>query len=128
MNKSTPAAAFAEQMAESMAELREIMNTGASPIANGRLTARTIEVAEPSAYDATEVKKVRDGLNVSQSVFAQLIGVSEVLVRSWERGARVPAPVARRLLDQIREHPGQFSKLVHYQLRRGARERQVHKS
>ena len=112
MIKSPQPATFGEQMAESMAELRAIMTAGASPTANGRLTARTIDVAEPSNYDAKAVKKVRDGLNVSQAVFAQLLGVSDVLVRSWERGARSPAPAARRRLDQIREHPGHFSKLV----------------
>ena len=112
MKKKPRSATFGEQMAQSMAELREIMAAGASPTANGRLTARTIEVAEPSAYDARGVKKVRDALNVSQAVFAQLLGVSDVLVRSWERGARSPAPVARRLMDQIREHPEQFSTLV----------------
>jgi len=114
MNKSPRSATFGEQMAQSMAELREIMTAGASPIGNGRLTARTIEVAGPSAYDAKGVKKVRDALNVSQAVFAQLLGVSDVLVRSWERGVRAPAPVACRLMDQIREHPEHFSKLVEY--------------
>jgi hypothetical protein len=52
-------------------------------------------------------------LNVSQAVFARLIGVSDVLVRSWERGARQPAPIARRLLDQIQAYPAQFAPLVH---------------
>jgi putative transcriptional regulator len=112
MKKQTRIAPFREQMAQSMAELRDIMNSGLSPTANGRLTVRTIEVAQPSAYDAKSVRRIRDGLNVSQAVFAQLLGVSDVLVRSWERGARAPAPVARRLLDQVREHPEQFSKLV----------------
>jgi putative transcriptional regulator len=117
MKKSTRSATFSEQMSQSMAELRAIITAGASPTANGRLTARTIEVAEPSPYDAKGVRKVRDALNVSQAVFAQLLGVSDVLVRSWERGVRAPAPVARRLLDQIREHPSNFSKLVYCQTR-----------
>ncbi|HZK82348.1 MAG TPA: helix-turn-helix domain-containing protein [Humisphaera sp.] len=114
MKKTNRINTFGEQMAQSMSELRSIMSAGASPTANGRLTARTIQVAAPSAYDAKRVKKVREGLNVSQSVFAQLLGVSDVLVRSWERGARSPAPVARRLLDQVREYPEQFSKLVDF--------------
>jgi DNA-binding transcriptional regulator YiaG len=113
VKKSPRVATFGEQMAHSMAELREIMTAGASPTMNGRLTARTIEVAEPSTYDARGVREVRDALNVSQAVFAQLLGVSDVLVRSWERGVRSPAPVARRLLDQVRAYPGNFSKLVH---------------
>ncbi len=113
MNKSTRSTAFGEQMAQAMAELRAIVSSGQSPTGDGRLTVRTIEVAEPSTYDGHKIKKVRTTLNVSQAVFARLLGVSDVLVRSWERGARQPAPIARRLLDQIRAYPAQFVRLVH---------------
>jgi DNA-binding transcriptional regulator YiaG len=113
MSKSQRSAPFGEQMASAMGELRSMMSSGQSPTANGQLTARTIQVAEPSNYDAGKVKKVRSALNVSQAVFARLVGVSDVLVRSWERGVRQPAPIARRLLDQIRAYPGQFAQLVH---------------
>jgi len=113
MNKSKRSAAFGEQIAQAMAELRAIVSSGQSPTRDGRLTIRTIEVAEPSTYDAHKIKKVRAALNVSQGVFARLVGVSAVLVRSWERGARQPAPIARRLLDQIRAYPAQFVRLVH---------------
>jgi putative transcriptional regulator len=113
MSKSQRSAVFGEQMAQAIGELRSIMSSGESPTGNGRLTIRTIQVTEPSSYDARKVKKVRAVLNVSQAVFARLVGVSDVLVRSWERGARQPAPIARRLLDQIREYPGHFAQLVH---------------
>jgi putative transcriptional regulator len=113
MKKSSSTSTFKEQMAGSMAELRAIMDTKASPSNNGRLTVRTIEVVEPSNYRAKDVKKIREELNVSQAVFARLVGVSDVLVRSWERGVREPAPVARRLLDQMRAYPDRFIVLVH---------------
>ena len=103
---------FREQMAQSMAELESIMARGESPSGNGRFTVRTIEIVEPSEYDADAVRSVRDALQVSQTVFARLVGVSDVLVRSWERGVRTPAPVARRLLDQIRAKPADFASLV----------------
>ena len=106
------AATFREQMAQGMGELQAIMDAGQSPTADGRLTARAIEVAQPAAYDAAAVRRARASLNVSQAIFASLLGVSDVLVRSWERGVREPAPVARRLLDQIREHPAQFARLI----------------
>ena len=69
-------------------------------------------MAEPSLYDGKRIKQIRDKLNVSQSVFAKVVSVSDVLVRSWERGAREPALIARRLLDQINAHPDQFVNLV----------------
>lgn len=113
MKKAQKVQSFREQMSGSMAELQAIMQAGASPSNNGRLTVRTIEVDEPSDYRAKDVKKVREELNVSQAVFAKMVGVSDVLVRSWECGARQPAPIARRLLDQIRSYPDRFAKLVH---------------
>ena len=112
MKKSAKSDSFRRQMAHAMRELRSIMATDASPTADGRLSIRTIEVAEPSSYNAKSIKKVRAALNVSQAVFAKLLGVSNVLVRSWERGARQPAPIACRLLDQIRDHPNRFAELV----------------
>jgi putative transcriptional regulator len=113
MKKNSKVSTFRDQMARSMAELQGIMKRGESPTGNGRLTVRRVEVTEPGTYDAMAVKETREELNVSQSVFAQLLGVSPVLVRSWERGVRTPAPVARRLLDQVREEPSRFLSLVH---------------
>lgn len=113
MRKTRKTSTFREQMAGSMAELQAIMDRGESPTGDGRLTVRRIEVAEPREYDAKAVKAVRVDLNVSQAVFAHLLGVSPVLVRSWERGARIPAPVARRLLDLVSTNPASFLSLVH---------------
>jgi putative transcriptional regulator len=104
--------AFSRQMARAAAELRSIMSKGQSPTGNGRLSVRSVEVAEPSEYDAGRLKDLRVSLNLSQAAFARIMGVSDVLVRSWERGVRRPALMARRLLDQVREHPDQFIKLM----------------
>ena len=43
-----------------------------------------------------DVRALREGLNVSQMVFARMVGASAGLVRAWEQGARVPSPMARR--------------------------------
>jgi len=42
---------------------------------------------------------------VSQAIFAHLLAVLPELASSWEYGIRHPAPIARRLLDRIREDP-----------------------
>jgi DNA-binding transcriptional regulator YiaG len=112
MKTKTPGQTFREQMAESMAELKGIIDRRESPTGNGKLSARVVEVVEPGAYDGDAVRDVREKLGVSQAVFARLVGVSDVLVRSWERGSRTPAEVARRLLDRMRERPAEFAKLV----------------
>lgn len=103
---------FREQMAQSMAELVSIMDRGQSFSGDGRFTVRTVRVVEPGIYRPGAVRAARRRLGVSQAVFAQLLGVSQVLVRSWERGARTPAAVACRLLDLIREHPEMVTGLI----------------
>ncbi len=101
-----------DQLLGSMADLKSIMDGNQSLSGNGRFTIRTIEIEEPQSYDASSVEATRAKLNVSQSVFARMLGVSDALVRSWERGARQPAPIACRLLDQMRRHPEQFRSLI----------------
>ena len=110
----TKTLSFREQMANSMAELQGIVDRGESPNGNGRLTTHGIIISEPGEYDGKAIKTARERLNVSQPVFAQLLGVSAILVRSWERGARSPAPMARRLLDQVQDDPKRFLSLVRY--------------
>jgi hypothetical protein len=43
-----------------------------------------------------------------QEVFAHLLGVSPMTIRSWEQGSRRPSPIARRFLDEIAMSPGHF--------------------
>ncbi len=69
------------------------------------LTIRTAIVEEPPAYDAERIRQVRQRLNVSQHVFADLLNVSRSTVRSWEQGTRVPDGAARRLLAVAELYP-----------------------
>jgi DNA-binding transcriptional regulator YiaG len=107
--KSTP---FQTQMRQSMADLQSIMKQRQSPTGNGRFTIRTLQVTQPSVYNAKSVRRTRQTLQVSQAVFAELLGVSTALVRAWELGNRTPSSLARRLLDQIHANPSIFNKLV----------------
>jgi|SRR5665213_804290 len=70
-----------------------------------RFTVRTVSIPEPGVYTPAGLKKLRDQLEMSQAVFAELLGVSRVWVQGWERGVRQPSPLARRLLDTIRADP-----------------------
>src|SRR5207244_5992252 len=89
-----------------------IMARGQSPSGDGRFTLRTVQVIEPGNHDARSVRRTREALNLSQALFAQLLGVSPALVRAWELGTRRPAAIARRLLDQVRADPKSFAALV----------------
>jgi putative transcriptional regulator len=72
------------------------------------LTMREVEIPEPTEYSASDVKTLRERLEFSQNIFAQLVGVSHELVSHWEYGIRKPAPLARRLLDKINEDPSAY--------------------
>jgi putative transcriptional regulator len=72
--------------------------------------ARVIEIPdEPGHYSADEVRALRDQLGASQRIFAHLVGVSTILIHSWERGKRTPSPLARRLLDEIAANPSRWA-------------------
>jgi DNA-binding transcriptional regulator YiaG len=100
-------------MARSMAELDSIMSSGQNFDGNGRFTVRTTRVQASSGYRAGAIRALRGRLGVSQAIFAQLLGVSQVLVRSWERGVRTPTPIACRLLDIIGGNPETIASLFH---------------
>ena len=56
---------------------------------------------KPVQFDSTDVKRLREDLQVSQSIFAGLIGVSVKTVQAWEQGKNLPQPVASRFMDEI---------------------------
>lgn len=112
MSKRERLLSFREQMRQSLDDLRSIVEHRQSPTGDGRFTLRTIEIVEPGQYDARSIRRTRRALNLSQGLFAQLLGISGSLVRSWELGTRTPAPMARRLLDQVRADPAKFATLI----------------
>ncbi len=54
----------------------------------------------------TEAAKIRREINVTQEVFAQMLGVSLGTVRKWESGTIQPSGAARTLLKIVVKHPG----------------------
>ncbi len=74
-----------------------------------KYTVRTVRVIpKPSPYTPARVRAVRELIGASQEVFAQLLAVSPMTVRSWEQGLRQPSPIARRFLDEIEMSPNHF--------------------
>ena len=96
----------ADEIMAGMRELERMMDEGKTP--RQMFTVKTIEIPDPNVYRAGQIRNLRDSLGVSQTVFAHLLGVSAILVKSWERGVRQPSPVARRLLDTIKADPSQW--------------------
>lgn len=94
---------------ELMAGVREAFRA-ASTGDYSTLTVGEVEISGPSAYAPGEISALRRTLGVSQALFARLVGVSPRLVAHWEYGIRTPAPLARRLLDKIKEDPDGYMK------------------
>ena len=71
----------------------------ATDLETGRkLTRHHVKVAEPEAFDPAKIVAIRKHLDMSQSVFASVLGVSPASVMNWEYGRRIPSGPVRRLL------------------------------
>jgi DNA-binding transcriptional regulator YiaG len=49
-----------------------------------RFTAGQVDLPQPKPYTRHHVKRIRKSLHMTQAVFAQAIGASAELMRSWE--------------------------------------------
>ena len=67
--------------------------------AGNRAPSRMYEIKPP------EIKTVREKLNVSQSEFALMIGVSVRTLLNWEQGRRKPEGPAKALLRIASRNP-----------------------
>jgi putative transcriptional regulator len=72
----------------------------------GRITLRTHKLSRPASPQAIRVK-----LDLSQSAFASLLGVSLRTVQDWEQGRRKPSGPAEALLRIADQHPEIFAEL-----------------
>ena len=95
------------RIAKALGQLADHIAAG-TPIET-RYTVRQVRVIpKPSLYPPARVRAVRELIGASQEVFAQLLAVSPMIIRSWEQGLRQPSPIARRFLDEIEMAPGHF--------------------
>ncbi len=72
----------------------------------GSVKLKVTELSEPS-----EPRVIRSKLNLSQSAFAGLLGVSIRTLQDWEQGRRAPQGPAIALLRIAEQHPEVFAKL-----------------
>lgn len=72
----------------------------------GTISLKTSKLSEPSPP-----KVIRSKLNLSQSDFARLLGVSIRTLQDWEQGRRNPQGPAIALLRIAEQHPEVFSTL-----------------
>ncbi len=63
--------------------------------------------------DDPDVQKIRDGLGLSQSEFALMIGVSPRTIQNWEQGRREPEGAAKALLTVAARNPKMVLEALH---------------
>jgi len=71
----------------------------------GKIKRGKLKAARVFRFKPADIKAVRDKLNVSQSEFALMIGVSVSTLQNWEQGRRQPVGPARALLKVAAENP-----------------------
>lgn len=64
-------------------------------------------------FKEPEVKNIREKMGLSQTHFAQLIGVSKRTLENWEQGRRHPTGPARALLKIVESDPKSALQALH---------------
>ncbi|MFT3804012.1 MAG: helix-turn-helix domain-containing protein [Burkholderiaceae bacterium] len=78
-----------------------------------RLVGAAAEHASPPPdEDVVDVRAVRSLTGLSQTRFAELLGIEAATLRNWEQGRRTPTGPARALLRAIRNSPVEVIKAL----------------
>jgi putative transcriptional regulator len=86
-----------------MSEVGESIIKGmeeALAFAKGEKTGAVVHIPEEIA-----VRRIRQKMNMSQSVFADYFGVNVRTIQDWEQGRRVPTGAAKNFLLVIDNEP-----------------------
>jgi len=71
-----------------------------------KLDLRSVEIPpRPKPMKPSDIRELRESLNASQTLFAQLLNVSSNAVESWEQGLREPRQATLKLLHIVRKNP-----------------------
>ncbi len=94
-----------------LAEFRDALKEGV-PVEK-KLTVRTVHLDLcPRDYLPEDVKNLRRSFNLSQALFALILGVSVKTVRSWEQGRKKPSSVASRFMDEMAKNPDHWRERI----------------
>lgn len=94
---------------QEMQQFAEVLEADVVP---KKFVRRTFKIAGPRDVTATDAKSAREALGLSQSLFAEWLGVGVALVRAWEGGTRSPKGADRRLLTHILNNPDLWRKEI----------------
>ncbi|MBV9067517.1 MAG: helix-turn-helix domain-containing protein [Acidobacteria bacterium] len=86
----------------------------------GQIHRGEIRPSREFAFEAQDVRAIREKLQKSQSEFARMIGVSVSTLQNWEQGRRHPHGPARALLVVASKAPDVVAKALSNSSRRHA--------
>lgn len=82
-----------------MTGLNEAFEYSKGNLPNVRI--RTVSISPVPKYDASKIKEIRKSLNLTQMIFAEVLGVSIKTVEAWESGRNNPQGPASRFLQML---------------------------
>lgn len=72
---------------------------------NVKLRTADVTVISLPKIKSNEVRAIRKSLDMSQLIFASVMGVSVKTVEAWETGKSTPSGAARRMLSLLKADP-----------------------
>ena len=70
----------------------------------GKARVKTYVLSPVRHFDKAEIRSVRIAAGMTQSVFAEFMGVSKKTIEAWECGRTHPTGSACRLMEVLSEH------------------------
>jgi len=71
----------------------------------GKIRQGALSPSREFHYRPVDIKRIRSRMQVSQSQFALMIGVSKSTLQNWEQGRREPEGPAKALLRVVDKQP-----------------------
>jgi putative transcriptional regulator len=96
-----------EQAETSLAEFKKLKSGKQS-----KAKKVTIKIKEIPEYNEEKVLSLRRELEMTQTSFAFVLGVSPRTVESWEQGRTKPKKNSERLMSIIEEHPEIIDEII----------------
>jgi len=96
-----------KSMKEAMGSLTQgLLDAGlGTPFTAKELNVLGVKIPEIKKITPSRIKRIRDKINISQTVFARLLNVSASSIRQWEQGKRFPTGSTKVLLDLLDKEP-----------------------
>jgi|JI9StandDraft_1071089.scaffolds.fasta_scaffold741975_2 putative transcriptional regulator len=69
-----------------------------------KLNQTLVSIPKLPNYKGKEIKNIRNKLHLTQSLFANTLGVSEKTVEAWESGRNIPQGPAQRMLFVLKNN------------------------